>query len=296
MHGVLNINKPAGMSSHDVVLHVRRLLSEKRVGHTGTLDPLATGVLVLCVGKATRIARFLEAGEKEYRAVMQLGVATDTLDAEGKVLEERDYVPPDRTRIQSALAAFTGEIIQAPPVYSALKVRGVSSYKLARQGKPEQPKPRTVKIHSIELIEHDDLFITLTVRCSKGVYIRSLCSDLGEALETLAHLTGLVRIRSGRFKITDAVSLEQLAILGRERIAKNLLVPIDEALQDMPSITVSSEEAEKIGHGNRIITQESFPGTGTVFARVHNATGNLVALARTGGGELKPELVFSGNP
>lgn len=151
MDGILNIHKQSGMTSHDVVQAVRRILKEKRIGHTGTLDPMATGVLVLCVGKATRIAQYLEAGEKEYHAVMRLGQTTDTLDAEGRILETRTYIPPDRAQVLKALDGFIGAIMQQPPAYSALKVAGVPSYKLARQGKAEPLKPRAVTIASIEL-------------------------------------------------------------------------------------------------------------------------------------------------
>src|SRR5512140_3339493 len=144
--GVVNINKPSGMTSHDVVQKARWILKEKRIGHTGTLDPLATGVLALCVGKATRIAQYLESGEKEYRAVMKLGTTTDTLDAEGRVLETKSYTPPDRQTVERVLQTFTGSILQQPPAYSAIKVAGVPSYKLAREGKASPLAPRSVKI------------------------------------------------------------------------------------------------------------------------------------------------------
>ncbi len=169
MDGVLNINKPSGMTSHDVVERVRRILREKRIGHTGTLDPLATGVLVLCVGKATRIAQYLEAGEKEYKAVMRLGVSTDTLDAEGQVLATKSYTPPEKQRIIEVMKGFTGSIMQRPPAYSAVKVAGVPSYRLAREGRAELLKPRPITIFSIELTAFEDPLVSLLVRCSKGV-------------------------------------------------------------------------------------------------------------------------------
>ncbi len=161
MDGVLNINKPSGMTSHDVVERVRRILHEKRIGHTGTLDPLATGVLVLCAGKATRIAQYLEAGEKEYKAVMRLGVTTDTLDAEGQVVATKSYTPPEKQRIIEVMKGFTGSIMQRPPAYSAVKVAGVPSYKLAREGRAELLKPRPVTIFSIELTAFEDPLVSL---------------------------------------------------------------------------------------------------------------------------------------
>src|SRR6266508_3641358 len=178
MDGVLNINKPSGVTSHDVVESVRKILHERRIGHTGTLDPLATGVLVLCVGKATRIAQYLEAGEKEYRAIMRLGVTTDTLDAEGLILETKSYSPPGRQKIIDVMQGFIGPIMQRPPAYSAVKVAGVPSYKLAREGKAELLRPRPVTIYGIELTAFEDPMVSLTIRCSKGVYIRTLCAEL----------------------------------------------------------------------------------------------------------------------
>ncbi len=293
MDGVLNINKPSGMTSHDVVQKVRRLLKEKRVGHTGTLDPLATGVLVLCVGKATRIAQYLEAGEKEYQAVMRLGVTTDTLDAEGKVLETRTYVPPDKSQVQNALKEFAGEIMQRPPAYSAVKVGGVPSYKLARLGKAEPLKPRSITIHCIDLTAYNDPFIHLAVRCSKGVYIRTLCADLGEALGTGAHLTGLTRTRSGRFRIDDTVTLDQLAVMSAEGVVQQVLVSIDKALEDFPALTLDEVESARMAHGSRIVRPEGALKMEGSLVRIHDRAGSLVALARSGKDELRPELVFS---
>jgi tRNA pseudouridine55 synthase len=287
MHGVLNINKPSGMTSHDVVQKVRRIAQEKRVGHTGTLDPLATGVLVLCVGKATRIAQYLEAGEKEYDAVMRLGVTTDTLDAEGRVLETKQYMPPPLQNIIDALARFRGEIMQQPPLFSAIKVGGIPSYKLARRGTAAVLAPRRVTIYRIDLAAYDDPFVRLRVRCSKGTYIRSLCADIGESLGMGAHLSNLVRTRSGRFSVENALSLERLAEQGVEKA----LVPLDEALADFPAATVSERDAERVRHGNPVVLAVPAPGQG-VRIRVHDPSGNLLAIARHEGGMLRPEVVL----
>ena len=293
MDGVLNINKPSGMTSHDVVQAVRRITGEKRVGHTGTLDPMATGVLVLCVGRATRIARYLEAGEKEYKAVMHLGVTTDTLDAEGRVLETRSCGPPDRSQLLHALKQFIGTIMQQPPAYSAIKVKGVASYKLAREGKAEPLKPRQITIFDIELTAYEYPFISLTVKCSKGVYIRTLCADLGDTLGPGAHLTSLVRTRSGRFGIDHAVTLDQIADLAAAGILGQVLIPLDEALADFPAMKVEEADAGRIVHGNRIPWHGDSTSINSGLVRIHGPEGRLLALARAANGEIRPELVFS---
>ncbi len=294
MNGILNVNKPAGMTSHDVVLAVRRLLKEKRVGHTGTLDPMATGVLVLCIGKATRIARYLESGDKEYHAIMRLGVTTDTLDAQGRVLETRSCGTIDRSRLLKAFGAFTGEIMQTPPAYSAVKVGGVPSYRLARAGKAEPLKPRKVAIHHIELTGYEDPSVSIAVRCSKGVYIRSLCADIGEALGTGAHLTSLSRLRSGRFVLEQAITLGHLADAAESGNPQDSLISLDEALADFPGIAVGEAESDKIRHGSHVLLPPDSPlKMGEGIFRVHDSSGSLLALVRRNDGKLEPELVFS---
>ncbi|HEY6010062.1 MAG TPA: tRNA pseudouridine(55) synthase TruB [Nitrospirota bacterium] len=293
MDGVLNINKPSGMTSHDVVEKVRRILKIRRIGHTGTLDPLATGVLVLCVGRATRIAQFLEAGEKEYKAVMRLGVTTDTLDADGRVLESREYVAPDRQAIINAARVFTGSIMQSPPAYSAVKVGGVPSYKLAREGRAEALKPRQVTISSIEVDSYEDPLVSLTVRCSKGVYIRTLCAEIGAVLGMGAHLVGLERTRSGRFRIGQAIGLDRLGDLTSGGKVQEVVTPIDEALADFPSTLINEAEAVRVLHGNAIDCPKDILPDGQGLVRLHGPGAGLLALARVSAGVLKPELVFS---
>lgn len=293
MDGVLNIDKPAGITSHDVVLRVRRLLREKRIGHTGTLDPLATGVLVLCLGKATRIARYLEAGEKEYEAVMRLGIVTDTLDAEGSILECRTYQAPTVEMVHTVLARFIGTIAQTPPAFSAIKVGGVASYTLARQGKAAPLKSRNVSIHTLDLLEYADPFISIRVRCSKGVYIRTLCSDIGEALGGGAHVTSLRRTRSGSFRIADSVTLEKLATAMTESMGEHLFLSIDEALHEVPLVTVNEPDSVKIVHGVRISNREGVFGIDQDLVRIHDHQGSLLALGSTLHGELRPVAVFA---
>lgn len=282
------------MTSHDVVQVARRILKEKRIGHTGTLDPLATGVLVLCIGKATRIAKYLEAGEKEYCAEMRLGITTDTLDADGRILETKKYAAPDRAAILDVMHRFTGTIMQNPPAYSAVKIAGTPSHKLARQGRAQPNRPRPATIYSIDLIAFEDPSIRLTVRCAKGVYIRSLCADMGNALHTGAYLTSLQRIRSGRFSIDNAVTIEALARMIHAGTSEKIVISIDEALADFPSVELADADAVKILHGNKVSCLTPAPGiNGSCgMVRVHDSIGGLLALARHDGLMINPELVF----
>lgn len=293
MDGVLNLNKASGVTSHDVVESVRKILRERRIGHTGTLDPLATGVLVLCVGKATRIARYLEAGDKEYKAIMRLGVTTDTLDAEGQVLATKSYLPPDRQKVLEVMQGFTGSLMQRPPAYSAIKVAGVPSYKLAREGKAELLSPRLVKIFSIELTALEDPLVSMTVRCSKGVYIRTLCADIGDALGMGAHLAALERTRSGSFSIDHAVSLDQLQNMMTAGALEQAVTPIDKALDNLPLVPISEAETTRVLHGNQIPCPGSLANSSSDLVRLHSPAGRLLALARVVAGVLKPDLVFS---
>lgn len=292
MNGVLNINKPSGMTSHDVVQHARRILREKRIGHTGTLDPLATGVLVLCIGRATRIAHYLEAGEKEYRAVMRLGITTDTLDSQGRILETRIYTAPDEETLVNAMQRFLGTTMQRPPAFSAVKIAGVPSYKLARQGKAEPNKPRPASIQAIELTGYDDPFVSFTVQCSKGVYIRSLCADIGDALGMGAHVTDLQRTRSGRFSLEACVTLEELAEMAAAGTVDTAVTTIDEALAGFPVVPLADAEAERVCHGNQVPCPESVANGNGGMVRLHDRSGRLLALARADERFLRPELVF----
>jgi tRNA pseudouridine55 synthase len=293
MDGILNINKPSGMTSHDVVERVRRMLREKRIGHTGTLDPLATGVLVLCVGRATRIARYLEAGEKEYRAVMRLGVSTDTLDAAGQIVATKSYTPPEPQQIIEVMKAFTGLLMQRPPAYSAVKVGGVPSYKLAREGRAELLTPRPITIFSIQLTAYEDPLISLRVRCSKGVYIRTLCADIGDALGMGASLARLERTRSGCFSIDNALTLEELQSMVTASTVVQVFTTIDDALAVFPSVPINDTETVRVMHGNAIACPQSMMNIQSERVRLHGPTGRLLGLARVVAGVLKPDLVFS---
>jgi len=292
MDGVISINKPSGITSHDVVAIARRLLREKRIGHTGTLDPLATGVLVLCIGKATRIAQYIQEGDKEYHAIMRLGITTDTLDAKGVVQERKEYSPPPREEIIKVIQGFIGTITQTPPAYSAVKIDGIPSYKRARKGISSPNKPRMIKIHSIELTSYDNPYVHLSIRCSKGTYIRSLCSDIGAHLGMGAHLTGLERTRSGSFRIEDALTLDTFQNLAEAGKAESVLLSIDQALFEIPAVTVEAPDVERVMHGNSISYSSEKHIDDDVLLRLHDTSGKFMALARLTHGVIKMELVF----
>lgn len=294
MNGVLIINKPQNWTSHDVVNKARGLLQEKKIGHSGTLDPLATGVLVLCIGKATKIVRYLEADDKEYFAELKLGATTDTLDSAGSILETRGYSPPSREEVLLALDRFRGTSLQRPPAYSALKVSGVPSYRLARQGTVMEHEKRPVTISSITLLEYRDPLVRFSVTCSKGTYIRTLCADIGEFLGMGAHLTALVRTRSGRFRIEQAIDLEQLSQKASLGLAEQTLLPLSEALESFAAVTVDPSEALRISHGNAISIPPGFVvNDSQPLIRVLDRNGRMLAVAKTVAGLIRPEAVIA---
>ena len=296
MNGVLVIQKPQGLTSHDVVNQARRILQEKRIGHTGTLDPLATGVLVLCIGKATKIVRYLESDDKDYTAELRLGMTTDTQDADGRVLETREHEAPSFDRVLEVVQSFQGVILQRPPAYSALKVSGTPSHRLARKGSLPLHAERPVTIHQIIVLEYAYPFIRFSVRCSKGTYIRTLCADMGERLGMGAHLTALVRTRSGRFRLEEAISLDRLAemILGGQ--AEAALLPLSDALGGFAAVSVDEADAGRIAHGMAIAVPRPFSGGGRASrVRILGQDGRLVAVATADEGMLRPEVVLLEN-
>ncbi len=246
MHGLLLIDKSAGMTSHDVVRQIRRIFHTRKVGHAGTLDPLATGVLPVAIGDGTKILQFLLAEDKTYRATFTLGTTTDTLDAEGEVLLERPVPVFTETSLEGIFALFRGEIEQIPPMYSALKQNGVPLYKLARQGKTVERKARQVSIDRLELISHDQQTITIEVDCSKGTYIRTLVSDIGEQLGCGAHLSALRRLKSGDFAITECVTLDTLGGLDCPEAE---LLSLDSALRNYPTVHLDVTAATALTFG-----------------------------------------------
>jgi tRNA pseudouridine55 synthase len=272
MDGILVVNKPPGWTSHDVVARVRQLTHQKRVGHAGTLDPMATGVLLVCLGRATRVAEYLMASDKMYRAVVRLGVETDTCDAEGRVVATQP-VSVDESMLRGALEKFVGEIDQVPPMYSALKREGKPLYKLARQGVEVERKPRRVTIHDIALREFQSPDVALDVRCSPGTYIRSLAHDIGAALGCGAHLAALTRLASGKFTLEDAVTLQDLT--GQD--PSGLLRPLDAALQDLPAVTLDVDQARRIVTGQVIPVSGVEALAGSLY-RAYNSNGTLLAI------------------
>jgi tRNA pseudouridine55 synthase len=250
VHGVLNVDKPAGMTSHDVVDAVRRLLGVQRVGHTGTLDPQATGVLPLCVGRATRIAQFLTQADKEYLMTLRLGITTDTLDAAGKETGRADPTGVTREALEALLPRFTGEIQQVPPIYSAKKFKGERMYRLARRGEDVPRDPVPVRVYSLTLLEFASPLARLKVHCSKGTYARTLCDDIGRVLGCGGHLQDLVRTRSGRFALEAAVGLEALERCVAEGRLGEVLLPMAEALSHLPAVRLHPEAGPKVVQGS----------------------------------------------
>ncbi len=235
MDGILIINKTSGMTSHDVVAVIRKILKTKKVGHTGTLDPDATGVLVACVGKATKLSRFFMATRKEYIAEMVLGVRTDSQDSSGSILSEITEFTVTLEQVQDALKKLTGEISQIPPMVSAVRHKGKKLYELARKGKEVEREPRKVTVYSLELLEFAFPRIMFKVECSKGTYIRTLCSDIGDLLGCGAHQASLMRTRTGPFAIENAVTLEELKLLAEPA---EKIIPSAKALSFLPEVKV----------------------------------------------------------
>lgn len=242
-NGIIVIDKPSDWTSHDVVAKVRGLLRERRVGHAGTLDPMATGVLPVFVGRATRAVEFAAEAEKEYIADLRLGIVTDTQDTTGQVLEERP-VTATRAQVEAALAPFRGEILQVPPMYSALKRDGKKLYELARRGVEVEREPRPVTIHALELMDGAGDY-RLRVRCSKGTYVRTLCHDIGALLGCGGAMSALRRTMAAGFTLEQAVRLEQLAEGGTA-----LLLPVDSYFARHPALTIEGEAMRKALNGN----------------------------------------------
>jgi len=277
--GILNVDKPAGMTSHDVVDRVRQMTGQRRVGHAGTLDPSATGVLVVCLGQATRVAEYLMA-DKVYLAQMCLGVSTDTHDAEGEVTATAE-VDVREEEVREALASFVGPIQQVPPMYSALKREGTPLYKLARQGIIVEREPRPVEIHDIELLAWTPPLLIIRVECSPGTYVRALARDLGQKLGCGAHLHSLTRLASGHFTLEKAVSLEALA----QGNWREFIHPIDEALLDFEPVVVDAQAEQRIRHGQQVEAPPLPPPIAGgewrhELRRAYSQKGELIAILR----------------
>jgi tRNA pseudouridine55 synthase len=277
LEGILVIDKPSGPTSSDVVQRVQRLLRADRVGHTGTLDPLATGVLPLCLGRATRLSQFFTEADKSYRTEVRLGARTDTGDSLGKIVQERQ-VP--------ALATLRGEQLQTPPMYSAVKVAGERLYEAARRGEEVARAARPIRVHRFELMAVTASGLTLEVDCSKGTYVRTLVEDLGEKLGCGAHLTALRRLRSGRFGLEDALPLEALE---RVALARGKLFSMERAVETLPRLVLDAAAATGVRHGRVPKGGDAPAGLLALF----DEAGALLAVARADGkGSLELQRVF----
>ena len=282
MDGIINVYKEKGFTSHDVVAVMRKIANQKKIGHTGTLDPEAEGVLPVCLGKATKLADYIMASEKQYRAMVRLGITTTTEDASGEVLEER---PVDVTEeeLQKALLSMEGEQMQVPPMYSALKVNGKKLYELAREGKEVERKARKVTIFGIRLLQFlPPNRAEILVDCSKGTYIRTLCADLGKRLGCGAHMETLLRTKSGRFTLENACSLEELRTLAAENRLEEALLSMEEALMQYPAVTVQPRADRLMANGCKIFAphwkQQEENLTLGQTVRGYNSQGHLMGL------------------
>ena len=318
MDGILIIDKPAGITSHDVVARCRRILKTKRVGHTGTLDPFATGVVVILVGKATRLAQFLDKDAKEYEAVVRLGFETETGDRTGELrITNYEIRNVSDAEIENVLKDFRGEIRQTPPMYSAKKVEGKKLYELARKGVEIERKPVNITIYELELVksgqrsavsgqrQEDDneqkakgegqrtKDFSLRVVCSAGTYIRTLAEDIGRRLETGAHLAELRRTRAGKFDLSQAVTLEELEEIAGENKIERVLISLNEALSHLPEIKLSDEEARKTRNGMKLRFEAAETSDNQAF-RLTDQSENLIAVGFYSAAEkiIQPKVVL----
>lgn len=280
MDGFLNVNKPKGMTSHDVVDEIRKLVGRKKVGHTGTLDPEATGVLPIAIGKATKVIQFLEDG-KEYRATTRLGITTDTQDITGKVIAKSEGINIAEEKIRKVFKNFLGKIEQVPPMVSALKVKGKRLYELAREGKEVERAGREIEIYHLNLLEYKPPDISFEVSCSKGTYIRTLCHDVGKILGCGACLKDLVRARSGIFTLEESHPLEELR---RMPNLERFLISMDKTLVHLPIVRINEKTREFLLHGGPIgtsgIQKLSSPVKKEELVRVHSTKESLLAIAK----------------
>jgi len=293
--GALVVDKPVGMTSHDVVQAIRNGTGLRRAGHTGTLDPRASGVLVILVGPAVRLSEYVSASDKRYQAIIRLGGTTDTFDAEGQFTPSKDPLNVTEAEFEEALKTFVGEIEQVPPAYSAVKVGGRKAYEMARKGEEVELEPRKIMVHHLEVLEWTPPEVVIDVHCSSGTYVRSLANDLGNTLGCGAYLVGLRRTKSGRFTLRDATPLRKLQEAFNAGNWYQYLIPAAEALGDWPSIELSPDEVEGVRHGHRVKAKEA----DTVNEKVRGVStqGELVALMELtiqadGTKEWQPKKVF----
>lgn len=287
MNGIIIIDKPMGRTSHDMVYVMRKMTGIKKVGHTGTLDPEATGVLPVCIGSATKVADMLTLSDKCYRAELVLGMTTDTQDADGEVLTEC-AVDCTEDEIRSAIMSFVGEIEQVPPMYSAIKQNGKKLYELARQGIEVERKKRKVTINSIDILKIDGERVTIDVSCSKGTYIRTLCEDIGLKLHVGAYMNTLRRTKTGPFTIADSYTLKELEVLKEKGQLENVLISVDRIFEEYPKIMLNPKQVKSITNG----VQMSYKGIEGQSYRLYDENGKFLCISKIQDGKLRLEKAF----
>ena len=281
LNGIILVDKPSGWTSHDVVGKLRGILHERRIGHSGTLDPMATGLLVVFVGRATRAVEFAEADSKEYIAGLRLGVSTDTQDITGNTLKSSNSLP-SRAELEQALGAFKGEISQIPPMYSAIKVGGKKLYELARRGESVDRKPRRVTIDKLEVVDENDGDYIFDVVCSKGTYIRTLCNDIGDALGCGGCMSSLRRVKAGAFSIEQAHTIDEVQAAADNGKLDEVLIPVEKLFTAFPTLTVSDAAYKKLRNGN-VIKLDAPNG----IYRVYSESGGFLLLGEVADNKLK---------
>lgn len=281
IHGIINVYKEKGFTSHDVVAKLRGIVEQKKIGHTGTLDPDATGVLPVCLGKATKLCDLLTDKNKTYEAVLLLGKTTDTQDITGEVLEEKSTEALTEEKVREAIEGFIGDYEQIPPMYSALKVNGKKLYELAREGKVIERKARPVKILDIQILEIDLPKVRMEVSCSKGTYIRTLCHDIGEKLGCGGCMESLIRTRVSTFRIEDAKTLDEIETMKQEGKLAELLVPIDAMFPSYPKIAVKDDWKAFAKNGNPLdlkMLKEACGQDEETQVRLYDESGKFIAI------------------
>jgi tRNA pseudouridine55 synthase len=288
--GLITVDKPVGPTSHKVVSVVRKGTGVRKVGHAGTLDPRASGVLILCLGSATRLSEYLSTASKRYEAVIRFGSSTETYDAEGEFVHVTGAAP-SMEDIRDLLPRFRGEIEQVPPAYSAIKVKGRKAYDIARSGEDVELEAREVTIYKLSIMDYQPPDLMLDIECSAGTYIRSIANDLGELLTTGAHLANLRRTKAGPFELKDCIPLAQLEMAITAGTWDQYVRPAAESLPELPKVRVMGEELKRVTHGNRIPTEEATSG----LARAIGPDGDIVAIleAVEDGTLWHPRKVFS---
>ncbi len=291
--GVINIYKEAGYTSHDVVAKLRGILKQKKIGHTGTLDPQAQGVLPVCLGKGTKLCDLLADHDKEYEAVLRLGITTDTQDMEGNVLQESS-VQVSEEEVRTCILSFQGEQMQVPPMYSALKVNGKKLYELAREGKVVERKARPVTFHKIEVLWMELPKVKIRVQCSKGTYIRTLCNDIGEKLGCGGCMEELLRTRVERFALEDAVKLDEVQKAMEEGTVDSLIFPVDRMFDQYPTAKTTTQGDLLVHNGNRLFSEllQEEPEAESGYVRVYDSEGTFIGLFEKKTDQLVPVKMF----